>query len=300
MRVAFAGTSEYARVILEKLLDEKFNIVALFTQPDRAVGRKQIITPPPTKALILDKKLNIPIYQPEKIKDEYDNFKSLNADFFIVASFGQIIPKNILDLTIPINLHASILPKYRGASPIQEAILKQDKLVGISAIYMSEKLDAGDILGYSYINYYGENYIELEKKLSILASNLTIKILNNFDKLKRVPQNKANSSHCKKIKKDDGLIDFLNSIELFSKNRAFYKWPNTFTKDGLKIVDIELLNSDSSYKIGEIVKIDKNSVDIGCKNGLIRVHTLQPVSKNIMSGASYIRGLRREVGDTLF
>ena len=146
-KIVFMGTPDYATVIFQELLESHYEVVALFTQPDKKVGRKQILTYPHIKQFCVDNGLSLPIYQPTTLKDEkiINSIKSLNPDFIIVAAYGQILPKQILNIAPCINLHASLLPKYRGASPIQSAILNNDKYSGVTAMMMEETLDSGDI-----------------------------------------------------------------------------------------------------------------------------------------------------------
>jgi methionyl-tRNA formyltransferase len=189
MNIIFMGTPDYATEIFKELLNHKeFNIVGLFTQPDKKVGRKQILTPPHIKQYCIDKNIDTRIFQPEKLSTE-DNIKiikNLEPDFIIVAAYGQLLCQNILDIAQCINLHASILPKYRGASPIQEAILNKDKFTGVTAMKMELGLDTGDILSTQCITIKHKKVDEVFNELSKVASKLTIKVLKEFENI--VPQ----------------------------------------------------------------------------------------------------------------
>ncbi len=186
-KILFMGTPDYATKIFDELLRSCYEIVGLFTQPDKPVGRKQIITPPPhIKQYCLDKNLELPIFQPIKLKGNVEvtqQIKDLNPDFIIVAAYGQILPKEILDIAPCINLHASLLPKYRGASPIQESLLNDDEFTGVTSMFMEEGLDSGDILGLQYLKITPKMEVsEAFEKLSEIAAKLTITTLDNFEK----------------------------------------------------------------------------------------------------------------------
>src|SRR5574344_24265 len=205
------GTPSYATEILKELLNNKnYEVIGIFTQEDKPVGRKQVLTPPHIKQYCLENNINIPILQPKKLKDNlvaYISIKELEPDFIVVAAYGQILPKEILNLAPCINLHASILPNYRGASPIQEGILNDDEYLGVTSMLMEEGLDCGDILGYSYLKNEKNMLVsEAFTKLSNLAAKLTITTLDNYDKLKPIKQNDSSASFCKKIKKEDGKL----------------------------------------------------------------------------------------------
>ncbi len=302
MRIVFMGTPDYATVIFEKLLEEDFNIVALFTQPDKKVGRKQILTPPHIKQFCLDNGLSLPIYQPNNLKDVsmQKTIEKLNPDFIIVAAFGQILSKGILDIAPCINLHASLLPKYRGASPIQQAILNDDKYAGVTSMMMEEGLDSGDILGLEYIKITPTMHVaQLFDKLSQIASKLTIDTLENYDKIIPKKQNLSQVSHCKKIIKDDGEVEFINAKKLYQKFKAYKFWPGIFLSSGLKIKECELVEETSSNTAGQILEIQKNFILVGCQIGTLKIIEIQPASKKSMNVVDYIRGARLERG-TLF
>ena len=295
MKIVFMGTPDYAEIILKKLID-KYEIIAVYTQPDKPVGRKKILTSPPVK--ILAERYNIKVFQPNNLKNEYQNIKKLNPDFIIVAAFGQILPKEILEIAPCINLHASLLPKYRGASPIQSAILNGDKFTGITAMKMDIGLDTGDILGYEYCQIANKTAPELFYELANIAANLTPFILDNYKKIKPIKQNDSISSYSPKIKKEDGKIEFKNALKIYRKYLAFYYWPGIFT-DKFKIKDMKLIDEISKNKKGEILEIKENSVIVGCEIGKIEIFKVQPHSKKEMDVISYINGQRLKVGDNL-
>ncbi len=302
-KIVFMGTPEYATIILEMLLNsKKYSIEALFTQPDKPVGRKKEITPPHIKSFVVENGVDIEIYQPEKFNTQInlEILERINPDFIIVAAYGQILPKDVVDRYICINIHASILPKYRGASPIQEMILNRDKSFGVTCMRMDEGLDSGDILSYRIYNSRGYEFAsELFSSLASDGGALLLKTLERFENLKAIKQIDANSLKCKKIKKEDGVVDFSNADILDAKYRAYKIWPGIFLKSTLKIKSLEITKSNKSYKEGEIVDMGEDFADIGCKEGMVRIYDVQPPSKPKMNILSYLRGKRLGRGDTL-
>lgn len=302
-KVLFMGTPDYATKIFEELMNSSYEVVALFTQPDKKVGRKQVLTPPHIKQYCLDKNLDIPIFQPERLRNNDEvksQIESFDPDFIIVAAYGQILPKEILDIAPCINLHASLLPKYRGASPIQESLLNDDKFTGVTSMLMEEGLDSGDILGLQYLKITSEMEVaEAFNKLSVIAAKLTITTLDNFENIKPKKQNDAEVSFCGKIKKEDGLVSFKNAKKLYLKYKAYSFWPGVFLDSKLKIKDISLVDLESKNKEGEILEINSDTIIIGCETGSLSIKTIQAPSKKAVSSVDYIRGQRLNVGDIL-
>ncbi len=301
MKIVFMGTPAYATTILQELV-QRFEVVGLFTQPDKPVGRKQIVTPPHIKKYVLENELALPIFQPTSLKDAViiQTLRDLKPDFIVVAAYAMLLPKEILDMAPCINLHASLLPKYRGASPIQQALLNGDSITGVTAMLMNEGLDEGDILGYSVCKIApDETAIELFDKLSFMAAKLTPKVIENFSNVSPLKQFDCDASLCKKIKKSNGLVTFDDARKIYNKYRAFILWPGIFLQSGLKLKKIVLHAVEGSYQPGEILKIGKESIIVGCQKGSIEILEVQPPSKKAMSSVAYIRGKRLGVGDTL-
>jgi len=305
INIIYMGTPDYATVIFKKLYDNKeINIQAVFTQPDRAVGRKKVITPPHLKNYIIEHNINIPIFQPERLKDNKEIIsiiKEYKSDFVVVAAYGQIVPKNILQLSYFINLHASILPKYRGASPIQDSILKDDDYTGVSAMAMDAGLDSGDIIALSYVDLSSKTIFidELFELLSIKASILIEDVLLNFNTLQPYKQNRSLSTHCSKIKKEDALIEFKSAQDIYRSFRAYKFWPEIYIKSGLKFKDISIYDTTSINKQLTILSIKSDTIIVGCEVGSIAIKSVQPKSKKQMNIVDYIRGKRLQIGDTL-
>ncbi|MDK2091155.1 methionyl-tRNA formyltransferase [Aliarcobacter butzleri] len=297
------GTPSYATEIFKKLLSSNYEVIGLFTQPDKPVGRKQVLTPPDIKQFCIDNSINIPIFQPEKLRDNlaaYLVIKELKPDFIIVAAYGQILPKEILKLAPCINLHASLLPKYRGASPIQESLLNDDNFTGVTSMFMEEGLDSGDILALQYLKITPTMEVsEAFSKLSLIAAELTITTLDNFDRLNPIKQNESEVSFCKKIKKENGLVDFNDAKNLFLKYKAYSFWPGIFLESELKLKDVELLEETSQNEAGKILDICKDYIIVGCKKGSLKIKTLQAPSKKAINSVDFVRGQRVEIGDIL-
>lgn len=302
-KVLFMGTPDYATTIYKELLKSKYEIVGLFTQPDKPFGRKQILTAPHIKQYSIEKELDIPIFQPLKLRNNEEakeQIKSLNPDFIIVAAYGQILPKDILDIAPCINLHASLLPNYRGASPIQETLLNDDYFTGVTSMLMEEGLDSGDILGFQYLKITPTMEVsEAFEKLSQIAAQLTITTLDNYNNIKPLKQNDAEVSFCKKIKKEDGLVDFTDAKKLILKYKAYSYWPGVFLSSGLKLKDLELNEEKSSNNKGEILEINKDYILLSCTKGTLKIKTLQAPSKKAISSVDFVRGQRLVVGNIL-
>lgn len=302
-KILFMGTPDYATTIFNELLQSNYEIVGLFTQPDKPVGRKQILTAPHIKQYCLDLNLNIPIFQPLKLRGNEEatiQIKNLNPDFIIVAAYGQILPKDILDIAPCINLHASLLPKYRGASPIQESLLNDDSYTGVTSMLMEEGLDSGDILAFQYLKVTPTMEVSAAfEELSQIAAKLTITTLDNFENIKPLKQNEAEVSFCKKIKKEDGLVDFLDAKRLILKYKAYSYWPGIFLSSELKLKDIELNEEISINNPGEILEIKKDYILVACEKGSLKIKTLQAPSKKAISSVDFVRGQRLEVGNII-
>jgi methionyl-tRNA formyltransferase len=302
-RILFMGTPDYATKIFDELIRSDYKVIGLFTQPDKPVGRKQLLTPPHIKQYCIDKNIELPIFQPEKLRGNIEakkQIEDLNPDFIIVAAYGQILPKEILDIAPCINLHASLLPKYRGASPIQESLLNDDKYTGVTSMLMEEGLDSGDILGLQYLEISPTMEVaEAFSKLSQIAAELTITTLDNFEKILPLKQNESQVSFCKKIKKEYGLVDFTSANTLYLKYKAYSYWPGVFLESGLKLKDINLQEKTSNNIEGEILEITQDFIIIGCKIGSIMIKTIQTPSKKPVLAVDYIRGKRFKVGEIL-
>ena len=298
MNIVFMGTPDYADVIFKRLIKEDgINVTSVYTQPDKPVGRKKVMTPPPVK--VTANEAGIICHQPStlKAKEIADAIKSEKPDFIVVAAYGQILPKSILDIAPCINLHASLLPKYRGASPIQQALLNGDKITGVTAMLMEEGLDSGPMLSWSVTKIdISDRKNDLFNHLADMAADLTIETLKNFSEILPLKQSSADVSYCKKIRKSDGLVMFnLSANSLYNRFRAYEGWPGIHLESGLKLLDISLAYDEG--RVGTIIKIDDDGVVVACETGAIKIHKVQPPSKKGMDSLSYIRGKRLSVED---
>jgi len=301
MNIIFMGTPDYAQKILEKLIETKgMNVVAVYTQPDKPVGRKKILTPPPVK--VTAESNVVKVYQPNRLRDEETvaELLKIECDFIVVAAYGQILPKAVLEHAPCINLHASILPELRGASPIQQILLDGKKETGVTAMLMDVGLDTGDILKIDKIDVSDNEMVEtLFERLTDTAVNLTVDVLQNFSSFTPIAQDDALSTHCSKITKADGEVEFLDAETLYNKYRAFTPWPGIYLKSGLKLKKISLEEKESSNEAGKILTIDTNSIVVACQRGSIRIERIQAPSKKEVDVLSYINGKRLSLEDTI-
>ncbi|MGD9719113.1 MAG: methionyl-tRNA formyltransferase [Sulfurimonadaceae bacterium] len=301
MKIIFMGTPDYAKVILERIVQtEGMEVVAVYTQPDKPVGRKKTLTAPPIKVLACS--YNIPVFQPNKLREAevVAEVCSMACDFIVVAAYGQILPKAILEHAPCINLHASILPSYRGASPIQQTLVNGDTKTGVTAMLMDEGLDTGAVLKIEEVVVAPDMMAgKLFETLTDVAAELTIDVLQNFASLTPLAQNEAEATHCTKITKNDGLIDFDDAAAIYNRYRAFTPWPGIFLQSGLKLKKMALHAKEGNHKAGAIVEITPKSIVVGCQEGSLEIFTLQPPSKNEMDALSYINGKRLSLADIL-
>ena len=297
MRIVFMGTPDYAAVTLQKLIDEKYNIVAVFAQPDKPVGRKQILTPPATK--IIAEQNNIPVYQPKTLRDgeAYKILKELNPDVIVVVAYGKILPKEILELPQYgcINGHASLLPKLRGASPIQWAIVTGETKTGVTTMLMDEGMDTGDILE-TVITEIGsqETAEELFDRLSVMSADLMVSTLEKAKNGELTPkkQNENDATYAPIIKKEMAHIDFTKTAdEICNAVRGYYSWPCAFCFiNGKRIKVIEAKKSDlTADKSGMVIENDDKLV-ISCKDSSVELITVQPEGAKVMSAKVMLNG----------
>ncbi|MGZ8546994.1 MAG: methionyl-tRNA formyltransferase [Sulfuricurvum sp.] len=300
-RIIFMGTPDYAAEILHSLINaDDVDVVAVYTQPDKPVGRKAVLTAPSVK--VLAEQFSLPVFQPNRLRDEdvVREVLSIPCDLIIVAAYGQILPKEILDYVPCINLHASILPHYRGASPIQQSLLNDDNQSGVTAMWMDVGLDTGPIIEISTLEIAPDEMVEsLYKRLTAAACALTLDVICTWDRRSAAPQEEAKATHCKKISKTDGLIAFVDAAEIHNRYRAFTPWPGIFTESGLKIKSLSLEEKESLGNAGEIISIDANSIVVACTRGSLRIAMLQAPSKQETSAVSYLNGKRWACGNIL-
>ena len=297
MKIVFMGTPDYAAKTLEVLLGTEHEIVAVFAQPDKPVGRKQILTPPPVK--VLANEYNIPVYQPNSVKtgEVLEILMQINPDVIVVVAYGKILPKDILRLPKYgcVNGHASILPKYRGSAPIQWCIINGETETGVTTMLMDEGVDTGDILEVDKISI-GENETaeELFERLSVLNADLMVSTLEKLEKGEITPKKQAGeSSHAPMIKKEMALIDFSkNSCDVHNAVRGFYSWPCAyFFLDGKRVKVIKTrVGGLTDKKHGTVIGNNEELV-IACGNGTsIRILELQPEGSKPMTAKQMLCG----------
>ncbi len=300
-KIVYMGTPHYAKEILETLINaEDMDVSLVLTQPDRPVGRKKVMTPPPVK--VLAEEHGIDVLQQNRLSDEgiAEAIKAANPDFIIVAAFGQLLPKSILDIAPCINLHASLLPQYRGASPVQQSLLNGDEKTGVTSMLMEEGLDTGDILEkVEFIIPKEMRLHALMQQLTVDACELTLSTVRNFKTITPQKQDESQATLCKKIKKSDGEIDFGDAVVIYNKYRAFEGWPGIFAANGTKFDGMSLVEEETAHKAAEILAFEEESVIVGCSRGALKIETLQPASKKAMTAKAYCVGRGLKVGNSI-
>lgn len=294
-RVVFMGTPDFSVPVLEKLI-ENTNVVLVVTKKDAYVGRKKVLTESPVA--ICAHEHNIEVYKPNKLKEDYEYILNKKPDIIITCAYGSIVPKVVLDYPSYgcINVHASLLPKYRGASPIVASILNGEKETGITIMYMDEGIDTGNIIMSRSIKIEdNDNSLSLSNKLSLLGANLLIDTLpkifegENFD----IPQDNEEATYVGMLKREDEHIDFNNSVEnIKNQVRAFSPEPYAFINIAdteYKISEVEIKKCDVS-KIGIIVEVNKDSFGITAKDGIVYIKRIKPSGKKEMSVKDFFNG----------
>jgi methionyl-tRNA formyltransferase len=253
------------------------------------------------KALALEH--GIEVLQPNRLSDEgiEGAIRNEKPDFIVVAAFGQILPKSILDIAPCINLHASLLPQYRGASPVQQSLLNGDEKTGVTSMLMEEGLDTGPMLEkVEFVIPPTMRLHALMAQLTTDACTLTLSTIRNYDNITAQTQNEEQATLCKKIKKSDGEVDFEDATLIYNKYRAFEGWPGIFTANGTKLDGLSLVDPSTHNKVLEILSFDADGVVVGCSKGALKIDSLQPASKKAMSAKAYCVGRGMKVGDLLF
>jgi methionyl-tRNA formyltransferase len=306
MKIVFFGSPESAVYSLKKIIDLGHGIELIVTQPDRPFGRGKKVMPSPVKRMA--QMLSIPVHQPEKIRKDtllLEKLDSLSPDLNVVVAYGQIIPPSIIYLPRynSINLHFSLLPKYRGAAPVNWSILNGDKITGVSIFQLNEKMDQGDILATQKLEIFpGEYADELETRLAAVGADLLCKTIEHIDSLPRIKQDHAQATLAPLLKKEDGKIDWTKkAIEIDRKIRAFTPWPSAFTFLGHKRIKvIKGKNLDrplQGCEPGEIIDVDKTGINVCCgHNSSYKVEELQPEGKKAMNAYAFSLGTQINPG----
>lgn len=308
MKIIFIGTSNISRVSLEALLKSDNEMLAVITQPDKSSGRGRKIVFSPVKEAALAAGLKI--MQPEKIgaASVLNELREMSPDIFVLVSYAQMIPKALCDIAPHgcINMHPSLLPKYRGAGPIRGPILNGDTVGGVSVMQIAEKMDSGDVFAQREIAIPPrESLSSYEEKASTEGAGLLIEVLKDIEtgKARAVPQDDSQATYLSKIEKKDGLIDFSKSaVQIERQIRACDPWPSAFTYlEGkmFKIWDAEVIDEEAEGQWGNIVNLTKRSFMIKTKEGLLKPGTVQIEGKKKMSCEEFLRGFKLKE-DTYF
>jgi len=294
MRIVFIGTGDIGVPTLRALLDSEHEVIAVVTQPDKPVGRGQRIEPPPIKKEIA--KTSIPILQPTRIKAAIENIRDLTPDVIVVIAYGQILPRDMLELPrlACLNLHASLLPRWRGAAPIQAAIAAGDRETGITAMYMDEGLDTGDVLLQRNLEILpNDTGGSLHDRLAQIAPEALLESLRLVAAggAPRIAQDNALATHAPKLKREHGLIDWSESAEAIERRiRAYNPWPGALMKldnQNLKIFSASVVDLDGQP--GEVLRSDKDLI-IATGKGALSLAEVQLEGKRRMTGAEFLRG----------
>ena len=314
MRAVFMGTPEIAATVLKSVLASKHEVVAVVTQTDKPKGRGHEMAFPPVKEVALD--AGIPVLQPQRARDEefIEQLKAYQPDIILVAAYGKLLPKAILDMPRfgCINVHASLLPKYRGASPIQWAVLNGDEKSGVTIMHMAETMDTGDIIMTKEVVLDKEETAgSLHDKLAEIGGPLLIEAMDALEtgRAPRIRQNEEEATYVKMLDKTMGNLDFSKpAVQLERWIRGLNPWPTAYTKlDGkmLKLWKAEVLSAEEAGKnskgldTGVITAVSKDSFDVLTGDGVLRIKELQLEGKRKMTAEEFLRGFTLEAGTLL-
>lgn len=299
MRILFMGTPDFAVYSLKALCDSGEKDITVITQPDKPKGRKYVLTPPEVKVFACER--NLPVYQPQTLRDEaFDTLlKEIDPEIIIVAAYGKILPPSVINYPKYgcINVHGSLLPKYRGAAPIQRALMDGERETGITIMYMNEGLDTGDMLAKAVVPITDDdNFETLFDKLATSGAELLVATLPKIIDGSIIPekQDDSLSTYAQKIEKDDCKIDFsLPSNEIFNKIRGLSPFPLAYAMRGeiqIKLVSVKLTNKKSDKEYGSMIS-ENNRLYAVCGDGLcLEITEVLPAGKKKMSASDYLRG----------
>ena len=309
MKILFMGTPDFALFSLKALASTSHEIVGVVTQPDKPRGRGYTLTPPPVKVFALE--AGFPVYQPDTLRSkEFAALLSeLNPDVIVVVAYGKILPKNVLDFPKYgcINVHGSLLPEYRGAAPMQRAIIDGKTQTGITTMYMAEGLDTGDMLLKDYVEITDtDNFETIHDKLGECGASLIVKTLEGVEAgtITREPQDGTLATYAAKINKEDCALDFSKDARtLHNLIRGVSPFPLAFTHmpDGklLKITSASVFAENGIYgKAGEVIGVD-DGILVACGNGTLNITGVLPEGKPRMKASDFVRGRKINVGDIL-
>ena len=307
MRVVFMGTPDFAAASLKKLIEDRFPVVGVFTQPDRPRGRGMALSPSPVKALALEH--GIPVFQPEKLRDGAvaEQIRALRPDILAVVAYGKILPDEILSIPTygAVNVHASLLPKYRGSAPIQWAVLNGDEATGVSTMYLAHEMDTGDII-YTRRTTIGEKETsgQLFERLMLMGAELLSETLRDIEAgvAPRTPQDHSRASYVTMLDKSMSPIDWKRPARAVAKQiYGLQPWPvATMTIGGVsyRVFEADVLPGSCAQAPGTVLAADEKGVEIACGDGgRLRITELQAPGKKRMSAADFLRGHKIAVGE---
>ena len=312
MRVVFMGSPEFAVPPLEQLILNQYPVVAVYTQPDRAAGRGRSLVAPPVKAAA--KSLGLEVVQPPSLKEAkaVEQLAQFRPDVIVVAAFGQLLPRSVLEIPRlgAVNVHPSLLPRFRGASPVAATILAGDEFGGVSIMLLDEGMDTGPVLARAQVPVSAlDTTGSLTTKLSLVGARLLLSALCHYSRgeLTPQPQNESEATYSSPITKEEGEIDWhLPAVDIWRRVRAFYPWPGCYTRwqgKQLKIIEALPLSSPSRKgrtKVGEVVALSSAAAfGVGTGDGVLGISRLQLEGKRAMSSAEFLRGQRAFIGAIL-
>lgn len=295
LNIVYAGTPEFAATALAALIESRHNIIAVYTQPDRPAGRGRKLTASPVKALALAH--GIEVYQPESLKDpaEQEKLAALKPDLMVVAAYGLLLPKAVLETPRLgcLNIHASLLPRWRGAAPIQRAILAGDSETGITIMQMDVGLDTGDMLYKLATPIESNDTAEtLHDRLAALGAQAIVEALDKLDTLTAEKQDDSQANYAKKLYKEEAKIDWHKpAIEIARQIAAFNPWPVAQSQHGEEILRIwngVALDEQSGQPPGSVLRGDKSGIDVACGTGTLRITRLQRPGGKPQAAADFL------------
>ena len=299
-RIVFMGTNDFSAAILKSLIDNHYNVIAVVSQPDKEVGRKRKLTETETK--VLAKEYNIPVYQPVKIRSDYEFMKELKPDLVITCAYGQIVPQGLLDIAPlgNINVHASLLPLLRGGAPIHRSIIEGHEKTGVTIMQMVDKMDAGEMYAKKEIKITDDMDLGmLWNALKEVGSSLLIEVLDDYidGKIKGIPQNEDEVTYAWNIKREEEHIDFnKDARDVFNLIRGLSPFIGAYAMLNdlpFKIYKSEIVNDNSNKEAGTIISVNKEIV-VKCKTNAIRLLSVQPSGKKMMDAKSYLNGCKKD------
>jgi methionyl-tRNA formyltransferase len=311
VNVVFMGTPDFAVPCIDRLIGNGYSVVGVVTQPDRPVGRKRVMTPPPVKVAALNH--GIPVLQPEKLRqpEALEQVIALQPDLIVTAAYGQILPESLLKIPKHgcINVHASLLPKFRGGAPIHRSIIEGEQETGVTIMYMVKALDAGDMISTVAVPIDIEDTVgTLHDKLSEAGSSLLIETLPGLlsGKMTAVPQNHDQATYAPNLSREDERIDWSHdAISIYNRIRGLNPWPVSFTTwqgEVMKVWWADFYETDSSLISGipgTVIHTDSDGIVVAAGRGTVTLKEIQPSGKKRMPVSDFIRGTSIQKGDRL-